>query len=501
MPLSSRESASPYATTPQRLARVLMPVGMPRSPSAAPSGRANPSARRSSRTNTTLIAVLAFVAATSFGRVSLARRGGIAAEGCDGCHSGGEATAASVEANISQIDLNQSVTLTLSVPATNGPAAGFYLHCSVGTFQVIDSGTRAVAPDGVTHSAPRVGTGSETTFTVGWTAPAQVGGVDFFLYAVSASNDGTNSGDATGSTVASYAIGCAEGTTYYRDFDGDGYGGVNSGSTVSCVIPPLYAPLNGDCDDNTATVHPGSPEICDRQDNDCNGQIDENLPISTYCQDDDGDGYGVQRQATIQSCGPTSGFGLCDNDCDDEDTSIYPGAEELCNSIDDNCDERIDENVRPTCGTGWCRSSASGCDSTSVCFPGDPRKEECNLFDDDCDGVDDNGTDLELCGRPGFTCQLGQCVAAGDVGADGGSARGSGASEGVAPIGTGAEPGGLDPGASSPAEGEASGCAVSHAMRTENAAWCVVAGSLFLAVKAGRRARWRRPALRPRRGA
>jgi hypothetical protein len=452
------------------------------------------SALRLAHTNTTRVAVLAFVAAMSFGRLSLARQGGIAAEGCDGCHGGGEATTVSVTSDISQIVPNETITLTLTVSATNGPAAGFYLRCSVGTLQVIDAGTRALAPDSVTHSAPRVGTGSETTFTVGWTAPAQVGGVDFFLYGVSANVSGTNAGDATGSAVASYAIGCAEGTTYYRDFDGDGYGGVNSGTTVSCVTPPLYTPLDGDCDDNAGTVHPGLPEICDGQDNDCNGQIDEDLPISTYCQDDDGDGHGVQGEATVQGCGPTRGFGLCDNDCEDEDEAIYPGAQELCNDVDDNCDGRIDEDVRPSCGIGWCRRYASGCESTSLCVPELPRKEECNFFDDDCDGIDDNGTDLELCGRPGVTCQLGQCVAAGAVGADGGSATtGTVGSEGMAPIGTA---GGMDPGASPPPGGEASGCAVSHATRTRSSAWCLVAGSLFVAVQAGRRARSRTRAIR-----
>jgi hypothetical protein len=479
------------------LARVLMPIGLPRSPSAALSVRANPGGLPPS--HTTLLAVLAFLAVTSFGRLSLARLGGIAAEGCDGCHSGGKVTTVSVTPDISQIDVNQSITLTVSVAATNGPAAGFYLHCSAGTLQVIDPGTRALAPDGVTHTAPRVGTGSETDFTVGWTAPAQVGGVDFFVYGVSASNDGTNSGDATGSAVASYAVGCGEGITYYRDFDGDGYGGVNSGTTVSCAVPPLYAPLNGDCDDNTGMVHPGAPEICDRQDNDCNGQIDEDLPISTYCQDDDGDGHGVRGKATVQGCGPTRGFGLCDDDCDDEDKTIYPGAQELCNGRDDNCDGRVDEDALPTCGVGWCRSYASGCSSTSVCVPGTPRKEECNLFDDDCDGVDDNGTDLELCGRPGVTCRLGQCVPEGEVGADGASATtGSGGSAGVDPIGTAGGPGGLDRGAAPAADEEGSGCAVSHATRTRSGAWGVLAGSLFLAVEAGRRARSRRRAIRRR---
>src|SRR5262245_6195137 len=116
-----------------------MPIGMPRRPRAARSARANPSASWPRHANTTRSALLAFVAVISFGRLSLARFGGIAAEGCDGCHSGGDAPIVSVAANISQIEPNQSITLTISVSATNGPAAGFYLHCSVGAFQVIDS--------------------------------------------------------------------------------------------------------------------------------------------------------------------------------------------------------------------------------------------------------------------------------------------------------------------------------------------------------------------------
>jgi len=38
--------------------------------------------------------------------------------------------------------------------------------------------------------------------------------------------------------------------------------------------------------------------------------------------------------------------------------------------------------------------------------------ELCNGLDDDCDGVIDNGTDLELCGKPGFVCRAGECLVA-----------------------------------------------------------------------------------------
>ncbi len=516
------ECAPPYCVpSAQPRADAAQPGSTPRRPGAAQSAGANagatrpagptPAPVRALRTKAAPIALLTFVAAMSFGRPSLARLGGIAAEGCDGCHRGGEVTTVSLESNVDRIDPSQAVTLTISVAATNGPAAGFFLSCSDGTFQIVDSGTRALSPDGVTHVAPREGTGSEITFAVGWTAPAQVGGVDFLLYGVSASNDGTNSGDATGATVVSYAVGCEEGITYYRDFDGDGYGGVNADVTVSCVPPPLYAPFDGDCDDNTAAVYPGAPELCDGRDNDCDGQIDENLPIDTYCQDDDGDGHGVRGLSTVQDCGPTRGFGLCDDDCSDGDEAIYPGAPELCNGIDDNCDGRIDEGVLPTCGIGWCRSYATGCSSTSACFPGAPREEECNLFDDDCDGVDDNGTDLELCGSPGLTCRLGECVAVGSGSMDAGGAsadagRASADSEnreGADPIDAVGGPSGPDADPSPPPGRDAPGCAVSPTTRSRTGPWWAAAGSWFaaswLAAVAGLRRRSRRRARSHRR--
>ena len=157
-----------------------------------------------------------------------------------------------------------------------------------------------------------------------------------------------------------------------------------------------------------------STEICDGKDNDCNGQIDENLPIVTFCTDADGDGHGVNGLETMMGCGPAKGFGLCDNDCNDHAPTIYPTAQELCNNIDDNCNGRIDENARVVCGVGWCAKYGEGC--TALCTPGAPRAEECNDFDDDCDGVKDNGTNLQLCQKPGYACREGECVLDPDAG-------------------------------------------------------------------------------------
>ena len=52
-------------------------------------------------------------------------------------------------------------------------------------------------------------------------------------------------------------------------------------------------------------------------------------------------------------CGISKGFGLCDNDCNDTDPTVYPTAQELCNNRDDTCNNQVDENARTRCGEGW----------------------------------------------------------------------------------------------------------------------------------------------------
>ena len=60
--------------------------------------------------------------------------------------------------------------------------------------------------------------------------------------------------------------------------------------------------------------------------------------------------------------------------------------------------------MRPRCGTGWCAAESSNCEPEG-CFPGDPREETCNLFDDDCDGLVDDGAPCD----PGLECIAGEC--------------------------------------------------------------------------------------------
>lgn len=91
-----------------------------------------------------------------------------------------------------------------------------------------------------------------------------------------------------------------------------------------------------DCDDRDPAVHPGQVEVCDRVDNDCDGEIDEGVS-QTFFLDADGDGWGDGTR-TFQACGIEPGYASRANDCDDTQIQIYPGASEIPgNGIDENC--------------------------------------------------------------------------------------------------------------------------------------------------------------------
>jgi hypothetical protein len=197
-------------------------------------------------------------------------------------------------------------------------------------------------------------------------------------------------------------------TTYYLDFDKDGYGG-NATSTIACAAPANYVANNTDCNDSNSAINPGKTEICNGIDDNCNGSIDEGLATSTFYLDFDNDGYG-STVGTTTACAAPANYSTKNTDCNDNDSSIHPGATETCDSIDNNCNGTIDERcgriatstkfyqdsdgdrygnpnvsvMATSAPAGYVRNKKD-CNDTNVdIHPG--AKEICDQIDNNCNG-------------------------------------------------------------------------------------------------------------------
>ena len=256
-------------------------------------------------------------------------------------------------------------------------------------------------------------------------------------------------------------------TTWYRDADDDGFGSAESGTTVSCVPPEGYVLRLGDCDDTDRAIHPlatercngidddcdgranfvigdgpdtedddgdgvadvrcgggdcddadidvrpGAPEQMDEVDNDCDGTIDEAPGTVPWWIDRDGDGWGTDDEPSVEAVTRPEGRAGRAGDCNDLDASIHPGVPDLCDGLDVDCDEVIDESAPRIAyyadadGDGWgtgtesvlaCRPPAGTADRPLDCDDTDPMvfpgaDERCNGRDNDCDEAIDEASD------------------------------------------------------------------------------------------------------------
>ncbi len=245
-------------------------------------------------------------------------------------------------------------------------------------------------------------------------------------------------------------------TTFYRDLDGDGYGDANAEGQY-CARPADYVEIPGDCSDTDPARHPGAQEtdctdpidyncdgssgyadvdgdgiaacndcndgdadiffgadeVCDGKDNDCDGEIDDN-PVDgvTFYIDHDGDGFGdpspEYAQNACEEDGP-SGFVLDNTDCNDLAATAYPGADEVCDGLDNDCNDLVDVEDDGILDAGYYYPDFDGdgfgeedaltracvnlegyievggdCDDTRAAVNPDQREVCSNGLDDDC---------------------------------------------------------------------------------------------------------------------
>ena len=163
-----------------------------------------------------------------------------------------------------------------------------------------------------------------------------------------------------------------------------------------------------DCDDSNSLINPQADEICDGFDNNCDGQIDEDVQEIFYI-DSDNDGFGDISTA-IEACEAPDGYVVNGSDCNDTDDTAFPGAEEICDQIDNNCNDEIDEGLaeffyNDADGDGFgdlgfpveaCQpapgisQNSDDCDDQNVAI--NPTAEEsCDGIDNNCDGAIDEG--------------------------------------------------------------------------------------------------------------
>ncbi len=161
----------------------------------------------------------------------------------------------------------------------------------------------------------------------------------------------------------------------------------------------------GDCNDASAAIRPGAPEICDGLDNNCNGSSDEGADgdsdgVSIVC--DCNDASAVVYPGAPQTCDglnnncnapgwpslagtneaddDTDTFTECQGDCQDGNPAIYPGAPEVCDGLDNDCDTAVDEGLDAD-GDNFTSCAGDCDDANNSVFPGAPQV---------CDGVNNN---------------------------------------------------------------------------------------------------------------
>jgi hypothetical protein len=164
----------------------------------------------------------------------------------------------------------------------------------------------------------------------------------------------------------------------------------------------------GDCDDSNATIYPGAPEVSDKIDNDCDGEVDESdTGRDTGGGFVDDSGFGGGGKDTGKDTGRDTGGGwfkedwdgdgwtVAAGDCNDFDATVFPGAKEIMDGIDNDCDGVVDGGGGGGGGgggrysdddkDGYTEAKGDCDDADPMIHPG--AKDPPDKTDTDCDGI------------------------------------------------------------------------------------------------------------------
>ncbi|MDP2312039.1 MAG: putative metal-binding motif-containing protein [Pseudomonadota bacterium] len=140
-----------------------------------------------------------------------------------------------------------------------------------------------------------------------------------------------------------------------------------------------------DCDEADAAIHPGAAETCDGVDEDCDTVVDNDVGTAWYT-DADEDGYGDLATEQL-ACEQPANTVADATDCDDTSATFNPSATEDCaDPTDYNCDGSVGYEDGDLDGAAACLECNDG---DATVYPG--AAEACNGVDDNCDGVVDEG--------------------------------------------------------------------------------------------------------------